>query len=446
MNESTAYQQSLEYLYSFIDFSRTHQKEVSRQEFSLVNMQKLMVSLGEPYRAYPIIHVAGSKGKGSVSALCATALQSQGYKVGLYTSPHLKKFTERIQVNREEIPESDFVDMVNAIKLHVAEIPGLTTFEIATAIGFWYFLRQEVDVAVIEVGLGGRLDATNVLTPIVSVITALYLDHTAFLGDTLPMIAAEKAGIIKEGVPVVCAPHREDASSVIARIAEEKHAPKTQVGTDYRYTPQSFSLEGQVFHVLRGKGESQNSPVELRIKLLGEHQVENATTAYAALQLARGSGLAISEEAITRGFAKALWPGRFEVLHDNPYLVIDSAHMPGATNKLIKTLDDYLPGKSVVLVFGVSADKDVKGMLENLKSRIRLVIATQSDHPRAMDTDNLLELMRGMECPVRKIPVVADALDEAMGQVGENEIVLVTGSIFVVASARIAWMEKQGGN
>jgi dihydrofolate synthase/folylpolyglutamate synthase len=444
MNESTSYQQSLEYLYSFIDFSRTHQEEGSRQEFSLVNMQKLMVSLGEPYRAYPIIHVAGSKGKGSVSALCAAALQSQGYKVGLYTSPHLKKFAERIQVNREEIPESDFVDMVDAIKPHVAEIPGLTTFEIATAIGFWYFLRQEVDVAVIEVGLGGRLDATNVLTPIVSVITALYLDHTAFLGDTLPLIAAEKAGIIKEGVPVVCAPHRKDASSVITRIADEKQSPLTQVGTDYRYTPQSFSLDGQVFHVLHGKGESQN-PVELRIKLLGEHQVENATTAYAALQLARGSGLAISEEAIKRGFAEALWPGRFEVLHDDPYLVIDSAHMPGATNKLIKTLDDYLPVKSVILVFGVSEDKDVKGMLKNLKSRIKLVIATQSDHPRAMDTDDLIELMRGMECPVRKVPVVADALDEAMRLAGENEIVLVTGSIFVVASARIAWMENQGG-
>jgi dihydrofolate synthase/folylpolyglutamate synthase len=211
MDMETRYQEALDYLYSFVDFSLTHQDGLSLEDFNLVSMRALVTELGNPQQAYPSIHVAGTEGKGSVCSFCAAALQAQGYKVGLYTSPHLKDFEERIKINGEPISRADLVELIDEARPYIESIPNLTTSHIATALAFWYFARQNVDVAVIEVGLGGRLDSTNVILPRVAVITSLYLEHTAILGDTLPQIAAEKAGIIKPGVPVVVSPQREDA-------------------------------------------------------------------------------------------------------------------------------------------------------------------------------------------------------------------------------------------
>ncbi|MCJ7701090.1 MAG: Mur ligase family protein, partial [Anaerolineales bacterium] len=208
-----------------------------------------MVSLGNPQNNYPCIHVAGSKGKGSVSAFCATALETEGYKVGLYTSPHLRDFEERMRINWRSIPQGKFIEYINLLKPHVAKIPRLNTFEIATALAFLYFSDEKVDIAVIEVGLGGRLDATNVIVPKVSVITALYLEHTAILGDTLLQIAKEKSGIIKPGVPVVVSPQREEAQLVVSSIAARRQSHLTQVGIDYIYEPIESSLEHQNFRI-----------------------------------------------------------------------------------------------------------------------------------------------------------------------------------------------------
>src|SRR5688572_17981244 len=227
-----AYNKALDYLYSFVDYSLKHSSELAKAEFNLDRVFALMEELGNPHTKYPIIHVAGTKGKGSVSALCASALQAAGYKTGLYTSPHLWDYTERIQINGEPISHEQLIELVEEVKPAVAKIPKLTTFEITTALGFLAFAKNDVNAAVIEVGLGGRLDATNIVTPKVSIITSISYDHTAVLGNTLAKIAGEKAGIIKEGVSVVSAPQTEEALEVLERVAKEKNCPFILIGKD----------------------------------------------------------------------------------------------------------------------------------------------------------------------------------------------------------------------
>lgn len=454
MEIDPAYQETLDYLYSFVDYSMQRSFRYSPEKFDLARMFRLMASLGNPENAYPIIHIAGTKGKGSVASLCASALHAAGYRTGLYTSPHLQDFAERIQVNGQPIPHGDLVDLVEEIKPRIAQIPQLTTFEIGTALAFLYFSKEKVGAAVIEVGLGGRLDATNVCTPHVAAITSLSYDHTSLLGDTLTEIAGEKAGIIKRGVPVVIAPQEEEARLVIERIAEERGAPLIQIGRDYLFAPLSRSLESQTFLVwpaaeqgfvdayIESGGRQEWEPTRLTIPLLGYHQVVNAATAYASLQVARGSGLAIGESAIRQGFADAIWPGRFEILQRAPPVIVDAAHNRDSALKLRLALDDYFPGYPVVLVFGASEDKDLRGMLTELIPRVRQVIATRSYHPRALDPDRLVEMVHQFGRPAKEIPLVEEALEEAIFLAQGEAVILATGSIFVAAGAREAWKER----
>jgi len=436
-NIGVRYQDALDYIYSFVDNSMTHQQNLSPENFDLSRVHVFMERLGNPHLDYPVIHVAGSKGKGSVSAFCAAALQAQGYKVGLYTSPHLKDFEERFQINGQPISRRDFIVLMDEIKTHVAAIPDLTTFEIATALGFWYFFRQQVDIAVIEVGLGGRLDATNVVQPLVSVITALYLEHTYILGDTLPQIAAEKGGIIKHSVPVVLAPQEQSARDVIAAIAAEVQSPLIEVGVDIPYRSGSASLDGQTFSV--GSGQEQ---IDLRIHLLGPHQIDNAAVAYAALTIVRQQGLAVTDAAIKDGFMNVVWPGRFEVLRRDPPLIADAAHTPGAVIKLVETLDQFFPGRPIALIFGASEDKDIPGMLSALQPRVTKIYCAQAPHPRALDPFILAEKTAVLGIPTEVVPNAGDAIKAALQQTGPDDVVLVTGSIFIAASARIAWFER----
>jgi dihydrofolate synthase/folylpolyglutamate synthase len=439
MSNDEKYQEALDYIYSFIDNSLTHQANLSLADSDLSRMYTLMQSLGNPQNHYPSIHVAGSKGKGSVSAFCATALQYGGYKVGLYTSPHLRDFEERIQIKREPISREDFVTLVEEIKPYVSAIPRLNTFEIATAIAFWYFSRQKVDIAVIEVGLGGRLDATNVITPKVSVITALYLEHTKILGDTIEKIAMEKAGIIKPGIPVVISPQVSEARKTIEEIAAQRKASLAQIGQDYTFDQTRSSLDGQAFTL---KSSITNELTGLEIGLLGHHQVENASTAYIALQRLCEQGIPISERAIHEGFAHTEWPARFEVLRQEPPLIVDSAHNPDSARKLRHTIEEYFPGRPIVLIFGVSEDKNVDGMIKELHPGTIQFICSQSTHPRAMNAEDLLKLVRPFNVSARVINDVGAALEEAISIAGKTAVVLVTGSIFVAATARIAWFEK----
>src|SRR5512136_3276770 len=231
----TAYNQALDYLYSFVDYSLKHISELARAEFNLDRIFALLKELGNPQEKYPILHVAGTKGKGSVSALCASALKAAGYKTGLFSSPHLRDYVERIQIDGEPISHAELVQLVEDVKPAVARIPKLTTFEITTAIGLLAFAKSDVNAAVIEVGLGGRLDATNVVMPKVSVITSLSYDHMAVLGNTLTLIAGEKAGIIKPGIPVVSSPQQDEAMAVLEKVSAERNAKMTLVGRDVTF-------------------------------------------------------------------------------------------------------------------------------------------------------------------------------------------------------------------
>jgi dihydrofolate synthase/folylpolyglutamate synthase len=449
-----AYQKTLDYLYSFVDYSLQKNFRNAPEKFNLGRMYAFMEALGNPHRRYPVLHVAGTKGKGSVTALCASALQAAGYRVGFYISPHLSDYNERIQVNLTPIPHAELVSLVEKTKTVIASIPELTTFEITTGLAFLYFAEKKIDVAVIEVGLGGRLDATNVVTPLVSVITSLSYDHMHLLGDTLVEIATEKAGIIKSGAPVVLSLQKEEASQVVTRIAAKRGSPVVQLGQDYRYTPVSHSLDSQTLLVwgmadqdkMNAYLETGNlndwEPTRLEIPLLGYHQVENAATAYAALQTARARGLNISENQIQTGFRQVVWPGRFEILRREPPVVVDSAHNRDSAMKLRIALVDYFPGYPVVLIIGASEDKDLFGIFAELTPTVRQVFATKAVHPRATDPHVLVELAHQFGRPALAVPDVSEALKEALLQAGDQALVLVAGSIFVAAAARDAWKAR----
>lgn len=428
MDAETAYNLALDYLYSFVDYSLKHASELAKADFSLDRMFALMDALGNPQANYPVIHIAGTKGKGSVAALCASALTAAGYRTGLYTSPHLEDYVERIQVDGSPLTHEGLAALVDEVKPAVARIPKLTTFEITTAIGFLAFARQNVDAAVIEVGLGGRLDATNVVTPRVSVITSLSMDHTAVLGDTLAKISGEKAGIIKEAVPVVSAPQKEEALEVLLRVARERSAPLTLVGRDVTFEAQGASLDGQEFRI---------QDMEFKIPLLGSYQVLNAAVAYAAL---KQSGLNVSDAALQEGFSRVKWPARFEVARREPPVVFDSAHNEDSFARLRETLERHFPSRQVYLILGASEDKNLAGMLRVMKPLIRELIVTRADHPRALEAGKIQSAADALEVPNEAVTPVAAALTLALElSAKDGSIVLSAGSMFVTAEAMTAW-------
>jgi dihydrofolate synthase/folylpolyglutamate synthase len=445
------YQDALDYIYSFVDYSVERSYRYSPEVFDLARVQDLLHSLGDPQNKYLSIHVAGTKGKGSVSALIASTLRAAGYKTGLYTSPHLQRFTERIKVDDMEIPEDDVARVVENLKPHVEVISQLTAYEIITALGFQYFAEQGVECAVVEVGLGGRLDATNVITPLVSVITSLSYDHMHLLGDSLSDIAREKAGIIKPGVPVVTAPQQYEAERVLEEIAREKRAPLVRVGRDWLFSPGNRGLGGQTLYIwsaaeqslmdayVESAGGEEWVPPRYQIPLLGYHQVVNGAVAYASLQVVRESGLKIEEQAIQAGFREVNWLGRFQVLSRAPLVVVDSAHNRDSALKLRIALEDYFPGQAVTMIFGASADKDIGGMLAELLPRVSRLIVTQAVHPRAADPEEVAEVARSHGLRVEVSVPCSSALDRALERVRPEEVILATGSVFVVGEILAAW-------
>jgi dihydrofolate synthase/folylpolyglutamate synthase len=445
------YQDALKYLYSFIDYSLERSFRYTPDRFNLDRVRGLLHALGDPQQAYATIHVAGTKGKGSVSALAASSLTAAGHRTGLYTSPHLVRLTERIRVDGEEISEEAVVELMEDLRPHVDKIPGLTMFEILTALGFLHFARQGVDCAVVEVGLGGRLDATNILTPLVSVITSLSYDHMNVLGDSLSDIAREKAGIIKSGVPLVLAPQQYEAQRVVEEIAAERGAPLIQVGREWLFAPGGRDLESQSLYIWPAKeqaladafidsgGREEWAPPRYEIPLLGYHQVINAAVAYAALHVVREAGISLDEAAIRQGFRTVSWPGRFQILSRSPAVLVDSAHNRDSALRLRIALDDYFPGKPVTLVFGALADKDIPGMLAELLPRVSRLILTQADHPRAATVEELSELAHGYGWRVEKIVPVAEALRFALQHCRPGEVVAAAGSLTVAGEVLDAW-------
>jgi dihydrofolate synthase / folylpolyglutamate synthase len=439
------YQEALAYLYSLTNYERVALNNYGVETLDLERMRDLLAALGNPHERYKTVHVAGTKGKGSTSAMLAACLMQLNLRVGLYTSPHLSTFRERMQVNGVYVSREDVANLAARVKAAAVSVPNVTTFEAITAMGFLYFADQGVDWAVIEVGLGGRLDATNVITPQVSVITSLSYDHTAWLGNTLAEIAAEKAGIIKPGVPVVCASQPLEATSVIERIAHERNAPLVLLGRHWRWTAGTTALEKQTFQIKQvARVRSNEHPFVndlegwYEVPLLGKHQLENATAVIATMDVlrSRGVGLDITARPIRDGLRMTRWPGRFEILRPDPPVIADGAHNIDSVNKLAATLAEVFPGKRWTFVFGCYKDKDAAGMLKALAPRSTRWIMTQAENTRVLPAESLLEIAKARQLRAVALPNVKDAIDAI---VGASEPVCITGSVALVGAARVAW-------
>jgi dihydrofolate synthase/folylpolyglutamate synthase len=429
-----SYSEALDYLYGFINWEIERHVRYVPEVMTLERPRRVLDVLGNPQDSYPTVHITGTKGKGSVGALCASAFQAAGLRTGLYSSPHLQDFRERFRINMQLISPDEFTAAINDIRPVIDRVPDITWFEVTTALAFHYFARQKVDVAVIEVGLGGRLDATNVVHPIVSVITSLSYDHTYLLGDSLASIAREKGGIIKSGVPVVSAPQPPEALDILEEIAREQHAPLTLVGRDWLYSPGPSLMKSQSFTA----GPAGHLPESHTTLLTGEHQALNATVALATLDHARQAGVPVDGDAIRVGFQRVDWPGRLEVVQHTPLLVLDAAHNAASARRLCTALEELFPQRPLALIFGASADKDVAGMFDALLPLADYLIASQAVHPRALAPGEIAAAARaqGYVKPIEQIPAAQAALARASELVGPGGLVCTTGSLFIVGEMR----------
>jgi len=430
------YSQAEEYLNTFINYEQIPGISYAQPGYSLRHVEELLNRMGDPQLAARTIHIAGTKGKGSVAAMIAQALSSSGYKTGLYTSPHLHTLRERISVDGSLISEAAFAAAMAEIKpfiesmKHDTSFRQLTYFEALTALAFAYFQKKQVDFQVLEVGLGGRLDATNVAWPVVCIITSISLDHTQLLGNSLEEIAREKAGIIKPGCWVVLSPQPKEAASVIADICREKEAKVVQIGKDVTW----HKIGGDLYHqslVIEGRmGKHQVS-----IPLLGDFQLENAAAAVAALEILASASFAISAANITQGLAQVKWPGRFQILQQHPTVLIDGAHNVASIKRLVSNIKEYFAHKRIFLVFGTSSDKDIPGIVNELVPLSPQVIVTRTTHSRAAPLSTLATEFskRGIEPEIRE--TVTEAISRALSLADRTDIVCVTGSLFVVAEA-----------
>ncbi|MBN2303310.1 MAG: bifunctional folylpolyglutamate synthase/dihydrofolate synthase [Anaerolineae bacterium] len=429
-----SYSDALDYLYGFIDWEVERHVRYAPETMTLDRPRRLLAALDNPQDRYPIIHITGTKGKGSVGAMCAAACRASGLRAALYSSPHLQDFRERFRVDNQLINQDDFTALVKQLQPVIETVPGITWFEITTVLAFLHFAQQNVDVAVIEVGLGGRLDATTVCKPVVSVITSLSYDHMHLLGDSLASIAWEKGGIIKLGVPLVSAPQPPEALSVLTEMAAERGASLTLVGRDWLFTPVVGSWSGEDFTA----GPASQLPESYRTGLTGEHQALNATVALAALDHARRAGVPVHAEGIRAGFEQVDWPGRLEVVDHTPLLVLDAAHNAASARRLQGALTELFPQRPLALIFGVSADKDVSGMFEALLPLVDYLIAAQAVHPRALALDEIEAAARqhGFTGVIEKIPDAYSALQRAGELTGPEGLICTTGSLFIVGEMR----------
>ena len=429
------YQEALQYLDRFVNLEKKNVYDYNLS-FKLDRMRRLCSLLGDPQKEVRAIHVAGTKGKGSTSAMIQSILKNSGFKTGLYTSPHLVSFRERIRIDDELISESDVGDILDAIKAAVDEMGDdePSFFEIYTALAYLYFKAEGADFAVYETGLGGRLDATNVVEPLVCVITPISYDHTGILGDTLEKIAHEKAGIIKNDSICVSAPQKAEALSVIEKVCVERDTELVLVGRDIKFSELSASSEREVFNVTALFEEYDN----LHMKLLGFHQVINAAVAIGAIEALRLSGVSVRRGAVRRGIGCVKWPGRLEVVRKrSPRIILDGAQNGASADALARSVRKLFKYGKLILVLGISKDKDIKGILKELVPISDTIILTKSEiTERAMDPAAIHGLITPKSKDVIITQDVKDALDKAISKAGSSDLVLVTGSLFVVGQAR----------
>jgi dihydrofolate synthase/folylpolyglutamate synthase len=425
------YQESLDYLLRFADYERLPRSGIV---WDLRRIERLLERMGNPQYAARTIHITGTKGKGSTAAMIEAILRQARLRTGLYTSPHLLSFTERIKVDGQPIAEADWARLTENIMPDVEAVNEegtfgeLTTFEILTAMAFLHFREIKADYQVIEVGLGGRIDATNVVRPEIGVMTSISYDHTDVLGDTLAKIASEKSGIIKPGAVVISARQVPEAMEVIERVCREKDVRLVKAGTDFTWNREDFTENGQSF---RFKGLSNE--YELKLPLLGEYQLENAALSVATVGVLVEKGVKISAENIVAGLEAVSCPGRLQVLRRQPWLVVDEAHNAYSMQQLGVALREHFACDKITLILGFGNDKEVDGMVAEAARITDNIIVAASQHPKAVRPEALGEKFAEHGIAARESESVAAGVKMALAEAGKSDLLCAAGSIFVIA-------------
>ena len=457
------YKEALSYLYSLSDFERSGIYTRNREE-NLSRELRLLEALGNPHQSYSSTLIAGTKGKGSTAALIERVLREAGWRTGLYTQPDLHTFRERIRINGRLIGEEEFAELLPQVRAAVEEIerePGsvpYNTYQVATALMFLYFARQHVQHAVLEVGLGGRLDATNVTQPLVSVITSISYDHMQVLGNTLTEIATEKAGIIKPGGVVVTSAQSPEVLLAIAAASRKQHADLVRIGpfendparievdtgqlpaSGYRYRLEERRAELQLFTIWT----PERSYTGLEIPLAGQHQLENATVALAGLDILRKKGIQWDEESLRKGLHLVHWPARIEVVGRNPTIVVDGAHNADSMQKLIQALKASFPFRKLIVVLSVNRDKDLAGIALAL-SDVDIVVLTRMKNPRGATIEQMQEVF-AVHAP--RVNIYATdhsdaAMNLALDLAESNDLICAAGSLYIAAEV-LQWAAARG--
>lgn len=442
---ASSYDEALAFLEGRIDYERIATVPYSVRSFKLDRMRALLARLDRPQDGAPLVHVAGTKGKGSTAAMIAAVLTAAGYRTGLYSSPHLERIEERFRVDGAPCRADELIELVARVRPAVEALDRqgvdsqATYFEVTTAMAWLHFRRRKVDAVVAEVGLGGRLDSTNVCQPAVTAITSISFDHTRQLGGTLAEIAREKAGIVKPGVPLVCGVAEAEPRDVIAGICHERGAPRSQLGRDFdfRYEPPSCLEPGEAsgrMDYTSSAGDHELRGVELR--LAGRHQAANAAVAVTALRRLAERGWAIPARALREGLASVAWPARIEIVGRRPAIVVDSAHNVASVEALLATLRESLPARRRGLIFATSRDKDVRGMLERLLPCFDEAALTRFEsNPRSAAPEDLLRIASDLgysaRCTTHESP--RDAWLWARQRLAADDLLCATGSFFLAA-------------
>ena len=423
-----AYSSSLNYLYGLEKFGMI---------FGLTQITKILEAIGNPHEEIQAIHIGGTNGKGSTAAMMASILQREGYRVGLYTSPHLVRFTERIQVNGTEIREEEVASLTEWMRERV-EASGMTDpftfFDFTTAMALLYFSRRRVDLALLEVGLGGRLDSTNVIDPLLSIITNVTRDHEEILGRSLLKIAGEKAGIIKKGRPLITAATQPRVLQLFAKLCRGKEAPLYRVGKDFRYEP----IRAKTFHY-QGLHRKLWG---LHLSLSGVHQFINATTALGAMEVLEDLGYPVSMEAMAEGLREARWPGRLEEVSSSPRVVLDGAHNPAGARALKESLEREFHFQRLIVLLGIMKDKDFPSILRTLSPLADRLILSQPHTDRASPPAQLLEALGRDGKKAEIIEALPQAIERGLSLTQKEDLFCITGSLYTVGEARAYLLSK----
>ena len=432
------YEAALAYIDTFINSERSPDFSRQARFYNLERISRLLAHLGDPHRRLKVVHVAGSKGKGSTAALIASILTHAGYKTGLFTQPHLITPRERCRINSRLISEAEFAEYVDRLKPSIEavteseSIGQVSFFEIYTALAFTYFVDNAVDFAVIEVGLGGRLDATNVVDPLVSVITPISLEHTAILGDTHEAIAKEKAEIIKPNRPVVLAPQLSEARAVFEAVAADRDAPMDEVGRDIHLKRKDWSINGQTLDLTT---QSVSYP-DLFLSLHGEHQALNAATAVGCIERIHQEEYKVSQTSIYNGLKEVRWAGRMQVVGRSPVILLDGAHSPTSAEALCKAIREVFHYRRLILVVGLMRDKDLQTIGEVLCPFADEIITTQAfDNPRVTPAEEIVGAWSEIGTNFHVCPNVREAIPLAQLIAMPSDLICIAGSIYIVGEA-----------